>query len=104
MMDEKQRWDNKFERLFGRIEKLCKGLAESSLSAEDKADIWTCLWSFLSGMSVHLEKRYPELTTRKIRRTMGKQVERIGKNNTKTTLTAKKRCCDEQNHTNENSK
>jgi hypothetical protein len=61
MMDEKQRWDMTFERLFCRVEKLGEGLAESSLSAEDKAEIWKCLWSFLSGMGVHLEERCPEL-------------------------------------------
>ena len=61
MVDEKQRWIMKFERLFCRVEKLCEGLAESSLSAEDKAEIWECLWSFLGGMGVHLEERCPEL-------------------------------------------
>lgn len=60
-MDEKERWYMKFERLFCRVEKLCEGLAESSLSAEDKAEIWECLWSFLGGMGVHLEERCPEL-------------------------------------------
>jgi hypothetical protein len=60
-MEEKQRWDMKFERLLSRVEKLCEGLAESSLSAKDKADICTCFWEFLSGMSLHFEERYPEL-------------------------------------------
>jgi hypothetical protein len=61
VMEEKQRWDMKFERLLSRAEKLCEGLAESSLSAEDKADIWTGFWEFLGGMNLHFEKRYPEL-------------------------------------------
>jgi hypothetical protein len=61
MMNEKMRWDMKFERLFCRVEKLCEGLAESSLSAEDKAEVWKCMWNFLSGMGVHFEEHYPEL-------------------------------------------
>jgi len=60
-MDEKERWCMKFDRLFNRIEKLCEGLVESSLSAEDKAEIWECFWSFFSGMSADLEKQHPEL-------------------------------------------
>jgi hypothetical protein len=61
MMEEKQRWDMKFERLLSRVEKLCEGLAESSLSAKDQAYIWTGSWEFLGGMSHHFEEQYPEL-------------------------------------------
>jgi len=60
-MDEKERWEMKFDRLLNRIEKLCEGLVESSLSAKDKAEIWECLWSFLGGMSADLVERCPEL-------------------------------------------
>ena len=61
MVDEKERWYMKFDRLFCRVEKLCEGLAESSLSAEDKAEIWKFFWSFYSGIGEDLETQYPEL-------------------------------------------
>jgi len=61
MTDEKQCWDMKFERLLSRAEKLCEGLAESILSAEDKAEMWTGFWELLGGMSLHFEERYPKL-------------------------------------------
>ena len=61
MVDEKQRWYMKFERLLRRVKKLGEGLAKSSLSVEDKAEIWAFFWSFYSGIGKDLETRYPEL-------------------------------------------
>jgi hypothetical protein len=60
-MDAKDRWDGKLDRLLHRVEKLGKELAKSGLSAEDKAELWECFWSFCSGMAVDLERQYPEL-------------------------------------------
>lgn len=61
MVDEKQRWYVRFEGLLRRVKKLGEGLAKSSLSVEDKAEIWEFFWSFYSGIGEDLETRYPEL-------------------------------------------
>jgi len=59
----KERWYMKFERLLNRVKKLGEGLAKSSLSAEDKAEIWEFFWSFYSGIGEDLERKYPKLKT-----------------------------------------
>lgn len=60
-MEEKERWDGKLDRLPSRMEKLGDELAESRLGAEEKAELWACLWSFYGGMVVDLERQYPGL-------------------------------------------
>jgi len=60
-VDEKQRWYIKCERLLRRVKKVGEGLAKSSLSVEDKAEIWEFFWSFYSGIGEDLETRYSEL-------------------------------------------
>lgn len=60
-IDEKQRWYMRFERLLNRAKKVGEGLAKSSLSVEDKAEIWAFFWNFYSGIGEDLEKQYPEL-------------------------------------------
>jgi len=61
VVDEKQRWYVRFEGLLRRVKRLGEGLAKSSLSVEDKAEIWEFFWSFYSGIGEDLETRYPEL-------------------------------------------
>jgi len=61
VVDEKERWYMKFDRLLRRVKKLGEGLAKSSLSVEDKAEIWMFFWSFYSGIGQDLETQYPEL-------------------------------------------
>ena len=61
MVDKKERWYMKFDRLLRRVKRLGEGLAKSSLSVEDKAEIWEFFWSFYSGIGEDLETLYPEL-------------------------------------------
>jgi len=60
-LDEKVRFEWKFERLFRRMEKLVEELAKSRLSVKDKAELWDAFGSFCSGMMVAFERDYPEL-------------------------------------------
>jgi len=47
--------------LLDRTKKLGDELGKSSLSPEDKAELWEFLWSFYSGIHKDLEKQYPLL-------------------------------------------
>jgi hypothetical protein len=61
LIDEKDRWYRRFERLLDRTKKLGDELGKSSLSPEDKAELWEFFWSFYSGIHKDLEKQYPLL-------------------------------------------
>ena len=60
-MNEKDRFEWKFERLFRRMEKLVEKLAKSRLCVKDKAELWDAFGSFCCGMMAHFEDDYPEL-------------------------------------------
>jgi len=60
-LNEKDRFEWKFERLFRRMEKLVEKLAKSRLCVKDKAELWDAFGSFCSGMMAAFEKDYPEL-------------------------------------------
>jgi len=47
--------------LLDRTKKLGDELGKSSLSPEDKAELWEFFWSFHVGISKDLEKQYPLL-------------------------------------------
>ena len=56
------------DRIFDEMERMMEEEFKTSTSRIPKdyvrahaAEIWRCLWSFLSGMGVHLEEQYPEL-------------------------------------------
>jgi len=51
----------KLERLQERTNKVLEELSKSSLSGEDKAELYESFWSFMGGMCAHLEEQYPEL-------------------------------------------
>jgi hypothetical protein len=61
LIDEKDRWYRRFERLLDRTKKLGDELGKSSLSPEDKAELWEFFWSFCSGIHKDLQKQYPAL-------------------------------------------
>lgn len=61
VMDERSRFDGKFNRLFRRMEKLIEDLVKSGLILEDKAELWEVFGSFCSGMAAAFERDHPEL-------------------------------------------
>ena len=47
--------------MLDRTKKLGDELGKSSLSPEDKAELWEFFWSFHSGIHKDLQKQYPAL-------------------------------------------
>lgn len=61
LKSERAHWEMKLERLQERTNKVLEELSKSSLSGEDKAELYRSFWSFMGGMCAHLEEQYPEL-------------------------------------------
>lgn len=61
LKSERDRWEMKLERLQERTNKVLEELAKSSLSGEDKAELYESFLSFIGGMCAHLEEQYPKL-------------------------------------------
>jgi len=61
LKSERDRWEMKLERLQERTNKVLEELAKSSLSGEDKVELYRSFLSFMGGMCAHLEEQYPEL-------------------------------------------
>jgi predicted transcriptional regulator len=55
LKSEKDRWEMKLERLQERTNKVLEELAKSSLSGEDKAELYESFLSFMGGMCARSE-------------------------------------------------